>query len=140
MLLGGCEGRARADVARSAEQLLAAASAGDRVAFEAHVDRSAVRDDLRRQMQDLARANGLEVDGGPSDFALDRMIGPDAVRRMRLEAEAEALKTRIRMDGRRACLPGESDRCLLTFAKADGDWRLVGMQARDLDASEVLAP
>eukprot|EP01035_Chromulina_nebulosa_P002650 gene2649-3606_t len=36
--------------------------------------------------------------------------------------------------GNRACLRNKSapDRCLLTFAKAKGGWRLVGMQASDL--------
>jgi hypothetical protein len=140
--LGGCEGRTRAQAAETASALLGAAVTRDRVAFEATIDRSAVRDDLRRQMVELARAQGLEVEGGPSDLALDRMIGPDALRILdaggRPLAEApdpKALAAQMELvDKRRACLHDqpEAGRCLLTFARHDGDWRLVAMQAQDL--------
>ncbi|MFN4177120.1 hypothetical protein [Phenylobacterium sp.] len=133
--LGGCEGRAKADAAESAERLLAAAEAGDRVAFEAEIDRRAVREDVRRQIIDLARETGVEVDGGPSDLALDRMIGPNAIRVVRA-GPAQPMKDRLKMTGGKACLPGEGGRCLLTFAKEKSGqkdrWRLVGMQAMDL--------
>jgi hypothetical protein len=35
----------------------------------------------------------------------------------------------------RACLhaPADEDHCLLTFAKTNSHWRLVGMQAMDLE-------
>ncbi|WP_148216917.1 hypothetical protein [Phenylobacterium zucineum] len=132
--LGGCEGRARADAAQSAARLLAAAEAGDRVAFEAEIDRPAVREDVRRQIVELARAEGLEVDGGPSDFALDRMIGPAAIRVVRAD-DGEPLAAQMKITGRdRACLPDENakGRCLLSFRKREDGWRLVGMQAMDL--------
>ena len=142
--LSGCGGRAPDAAAESASRLLAAALAQDRVAFEAEIDRRAVREDLRRQMVELARTEGLEVEGGPSDFALDRMIGPDAVRlveagsgRPAAAAPApKALAPLMTMVGhRRACLhdPDARDRCLLTFAKEKRQWRLVGMQAMDLE-------
>jgi hypothetical protein len=95
-------------------------------------------------MVELARANGVEVEGGPSDFALDRMIGPDAVRLVKAgsgEPAATApapkeLAPLMTMVGRkRACLhdPAQEERCLLTFAKDKRQWRLVGMQAMDLE-------
>ncbi|WP_293683053.1 hypothetical protein [uncultured Phenylobacterium sp.] len=62
--------------AESASRLLAAAYKGDRVAFEALIDRAAVRADVRRQVAELAQGSALDVDGGPSEFALDRMISP----------------------------------------------------------------
>lgn len=133
LALGGCDGRAKADAAASAERLLAAVQANDRVAFEAEIDRDAVREDVRRQMIELARRQGLEVDGGPSEFALDRMIGPDAFRIVHA-AGGEPLKDRLKVEDGKVCLPADeaAKRCLLTFGKSEKRWRLVGMQAMDL--------
>jgi hypothetical protein len=141
--LAGCGDSAPRGAAESAARLLAATVKGDRVAFEAEIDRPAVRDDVRRQMSEVARSKVLDVEGGPSEFALDRMIGPDAVHLVRagfsqplttapgVDQIAGQMKA---IDGNRACLadaraPG---RCLLTFARVKGGWRLVGMQASDL--------
>jgi hypothetical protein len=136
LLLSGCGGTAPSGAVVAADRLLDAARAGDRAAFEAGIDRAAVREDVRRQLVDAARASALEVDGGPSEFALDRMISPQAVRRVVAEAQAETdLKGHMRTLGAaRACL-GEAQvggDCLLTFARGDGGWRLVGLRARDL--------
>lgn len=143
--LAGCGGRSGSGgAAQNASRLLAAAAADDRVAFEAEIDRSAVREDLRRQMVALGRDNNMQVDGGPSDLALDRMIGPDSVRlvtagagqAVREAPSAEQLAGMLKMVGKkRACLedPAVKDRCLMTFASAKGRWRLVGMQAVDLE-------
>lgn len=132
LALGGCEGRAKADAAASAERLLAAVQANDRVAFEAEIDRDAVREDVRRQLIELARQQGLEVDGGPSEFALDRMIGPDAFRIVPAH-DGEPLKDRLKLEDGKACLPADAgEGCLLTFGKSEKRWRLVGMQAMGL--------
>ena len=141
--LAGCSGPAPQGAADSASRLLAAATKGDRVAFEAEIDRPAVRDDVRRQMSEVARASLLDVEGGPSEFALDRMISPDALRLVRVGTgeivttapSAGQIAGRMKsIDGGRACLrnDGAPDRCLLTFGKVKGGWRLVGMQASDL--------
>ncbi len=131
--LGGCDGAARTDAAASAERLFRAAEAGDRIAFEAEIDREAVREDVRRQMVELAREQGLEVDGGPSEFALDRMISPEAVRVVRAGGAAP-LKERMKLQDGKVCLPSDegAQHCLLTFGKSDKRWRLVGMQAMGL--------
>jgi hypothetical protein len=141
--LAGCEAGARKDAALAVERLFAAVVARDRVAFEAAVDRRAVRDDVRQQLVDLARSQGLEVEGGPSEFVLDRMIGPDAVRLVdgrgelvRQAPTAEQLKDMIEVQDRgRACVQDAADNCVLTFARQkdkDGaQWRLVGMRALD---------
>jgi outer membrane murein-binding lipoprotein Lpp len=131
--LAGCEGRARTDAAASAERLLKAVETGDRVAFEAEIDRQAVREDVRRQMVEWAREQGLEVEGGPSEFALDRMIGPEAFRVVHA-ADGKPLKERMKIEDGKVCLPSEegAERCLLTFGKSEKRWRLVGMQAMGL--------
>ena len=71
------------------------------------------------------------------------MIGPDALRLVRADT-GEALtaaptlgqvaRLMKGLDNRHACLRDAAapDRCLLTFAKLKGEWRLVGMQATDL--------
>lgn len=136
LLLVGCGGTAPSGAVAAADRLLDAARDGDRAAFEAGIDRAALREDVRRQLVAAARASALEVDGGPSEFALDRMISPQAVRRVAAEAHAETdLRGHMRALGTtRACL-GESQvggDCLLTFGRGDGGWRLVGLRARDL--------
>ena len=90
--LAGCGDSAPRGAAENASRLLAAAVKGDRVAFEAEIDRPAVRDDVRRQMSEVARSRVLDVEGGPSEFALDRMIGPDAVHLVRA-GSSQALTT-----------------------------------------------
>jgi hypothetical protein len=145
--LSACSSGAPKAAAETASRLLAAALNNDRVAFEAEIDRNAVREDVRRQVADLARSTALEVDGGPSEFALDRMISPDAVRVVDATGHRPSIPPTARqvaplmkvIDGKRVCLrdaetPGD---CLLTFAKgrnpkAGDHWRLVGMKAMDL--------
>ncbi len=139
----GCGGAAPKGATESASRLLAAAVHGDRIAFEAEIDRPAVRDDVRRQMAEMARPTALDVEGGPSEFALDRMIGPDALRLVRADTgealtaaptQDQVARLMKGLDNRQACLRAAAapDRCLLTFARLKGDWRLVGMQATDL--------
>ena len=122
------------EAAKNAKRLVSAAWADDLTRFEAEIDHDAVREDLRRQIVEAGRASGIEVDGGPSDLALDRMIGPQAVRAQVSEKVAQgptedirdALKT---VDNGQACLPDDdSGDCLLTFARRKGAWRLVGLQ------------
>jgi hypothetical protein len=123
--------------AEAVQALLAAQVQGDAKAFEAGVDRKAVRDDLRRQMIDVGRRAGLDV-GGPTDAALDRMIGIDSFHLALGGAPLTApptlgqvgaqLKT---LDKGRVCLHELSPAapCLLTFAKEAGGWKLVGLPA-----------
>jgi hypothetical protein len=131
------------DAATAAQALLAAVQTGDARAFEAHLDRPALRADLRAQLQAMAQANGLDVAGGAADFALDRMIAPEAFRLVRSQDGAQmttaptlgqvtALMTPLAKD--RACLHdfAAPQRCLLTFARHEDSWRLVAMPAYDL--------
>ena len=142
LALGGCGLDVRTDAAKGIVRILDAVHRGDRPAFEAALDRPALRADLRAQLVALGRARGLDVDGGPTEFALDRMITPRAVKLVeartgqpasRSPTAAQIALTLKVADRRRVCVsdPGKA-RCLLTFAKEKGGWRLVGMQATDL--------
>jgi hypothetical protein len=136
----GCARKPQESAAAAAAQtLLTAAWSGDDKGFEAAIDRPALRADLRRQLMAVAQANGLSIEGGASDAALDRMITPDAFRMVQAttgqplaaaptRAQAEALLKPAGAD--RACVPAappEQQTCLLTFAKEQSGWRLVGM-------------
>lgn len=142
LALCGCGGSAPKGAVEAAQRLTVAALQNDRVAFEAEIDRPAVRDDVRRQLAAMAKDKSLDVEGGPSEFALDRMIGPDAVRLVdpaghaaTVAPSAEALARQMRtQESGQVCLQDAArpDSCLLTFAKAKGSWRLVGMQASDI--------
>jgi hypothetical protein len=141
--LSACRGPAPQGAAETASRLLTAAYRGDRVAFEAEIDRAAVREDVRRQVTHMAKDATLDVDGGPSEFALDRMISPAAFRLVQAGSgaalrapptPAQVAKLMRTVDARHACLrdaanPGD---CLLTFAKDKKQWRLVGMRAMGL--------
>jgi hypothetical protein len=140
LALAGCGngGKPLEAAAKSAATLLQAAQKQDRVSMETVIDRPAVRADLRRQVVAAGAQAGLAVDGGPSDFALDRMMGPDAVvrtaaREAIAQPTAEQLMLRLKtLDRQHVCLPdrAQADRCLFTFAKVrHRGWRLVGMQA-----------
>ena len=139
--LNSCGAAAPRGAIESASRLLAAALSGDRAAFEAQIDRPAVREDVRRQVTEMAKATALDVDGGPSQFALDRMISPEKVRvvdRSGSTLTAAPTPKQVaplmrRVDSKHACLQGaEAHDCLLTFAKGKDAWRLVGMKAMDL--------
>jgi hypothetical protein len=142
LFLCGCEAKPPKAASASAVRLLAAAAADDRVAFEAEIDRHAVREDVRRQVTEMARGKALDVEGGPSDFALDRMIGPSAIslvdhagRTITTPPQPAQIESLMRViDKRHVCLrdAASSARCLLTFSKDRNGWRLVGMQAMNV--------
>jgi hypothetical protein len=139
LALSGCGKPSPKDAVPAVQGFLAAAETGDAARFEAALDRDAVRADLRRQLVEVAQANGVEVDGGPSDRVLDRMIGPEAVNRMQAVAGArgagpQALVGMLKsLAGGQVCLHDADQTCLLTFArqkaaqKRPAAWRLVGM-------------
>ena len=144
VLASACGPAARDEAAVGIARFLDAARAGDRIGFEARIDRPALREDLRGQLVAVARANGVDVDGGPSDAALDRMIAPEAFRLILApngraltnapSPRAIAADLKI-IDGGKVCIrdPQAETECLLTFARGpDKDaWRLVAMRATD---------
>lgn len=133
--LVACGGAPPGAAVQAAQRLVEAAQADDRIAFEVEIDRAAVREDLREQVAELAKSNALDVDGGPSEFALDRMIAPAAVRLLKIGGTDFAKVMTVKSG--KVCVP-DAKGCLLTFAKQTGGWKLVGMRATDLDAMSGL--
>lgn len=129
-----------ADGSRGVLEFFEAARSSDRKAFEKVIDRPALRADLRDQIADLGRKNGLGVEGGASEFTLDRLITPDAFDLVdtktgqpltsppSLSQVANALQIR---DRGHVCLMTMTTRtCVLQFTRREGVWRLTGMPAR----------
>jgi hypothetical protein len=142
LALAGCSLDVRADASKGVARFLDAVRLGDRKAFEASIDRPALRADLREQLAELGRANGLDVNGGASDFALDRRITPEAFKVVEAKtgevvpvaptAAQVAVLMKVRDRGH-VCLtsPGSAV-CVLSFTKRAGAWRLTGMQAHEM--------
>lgn len=141
LALLACGKNLEAEVAEDVRALLLAAQAGDAAAFEAGIDREKLKADLRGQVRQAARSQGIDL-GGPSEAALDRMIGPAAVRVARQGGGAAEPPSAAQIaqlleveDETRACLrsPGAAEGCALTFEKQGERWKLVGVQTRRLE-------
>lgn len=137
--LSACGMDAKVEAAEDVRELLVAAQEGDAEAFEAGIDREKLKADLRVQVREAARQQGIDI-GGPSDAALDRMIGPDALRVARTDPAAPPTAAEIAeildvRDNTRACLrrPGVDDACALTFEKQGQRWKLIGVQTSRLE-------
>lgn len=142
LTLAGCgDAEIRREAARDVHGFLAAAQSSDRKAFRSHIDRPALRADLRRQLEAQAREQG-QVDASFDDGAIDRMVEPAAfsiegVTGLGLRgvpsAGQIALMMRVEPDGR-ACLMelGIPPSCALTFARQGERWKLVAIDARDI--------
>lgn len=135
-LLGACGGGVRARGSTAIASFLASAQRNDPKAFEAALDRASLRSDLSEQLADVGKSHEVDV-GGPSEFALDRMINPQAVRLTAARVApgwppaptpAQIVPHMKAPDRRHVCLEEASTkRCLLSFAEQNGAWRLVGM-------------
>jgi hypothetical protein len=141
--LAGC-GDVRREAAPDVGAFLDAAQRDDRMAFEVHIDRPAVRADLKGQLMDLPEVRILQEQLGDQvgDVAVDRMISPRSFRDLRASAEAlpphgdlKAIRARLKvLAPDRVCLRGIADKdgCLLTFARQGQAWKLVALQAPGL--------
>jgi hypothetical protein len=136
LTLGGCGFGARHSGSTAIANFLAAVQKNDRAAFEAALDRPALRSDLSEQMADVGKTHEVDV-GGPSEFALDRMISPQAIR---LTAARVApgwpvtptpaqIIPHMKAHGLHfVCLEDvATKKCLLSFQQEDGTWKLTAM-------------
>lgn len=140
LLLSACGLGERSQASKAIAGFLAVVQRDDRDAFEKGVDRRALQSDLRDQLAEMGKSRGMDVDGGASEFALDRMISPQAVRLAAAHIApgwpptptADQVVTHMKVrDSSHVCLEqAATKKCLLDFARRDGVWRLVGMPAR----------
>jgi hypothetical protein len=138
VVLTACGGGVRTKGSAAIASFLATVQGDDRAAFEARIDRTALRADLTGQLLDLAKVHAVDVGEGPSEFAVDRMISLPAVRATAAQvapgwpatpSAAEVVPHLKARDGRHICLEqATTQRCLLSFAQEKGAWKLVGMR------------
>jgi hypothetical protein len=147
LLLSACGLGERSDASKAIAGFLAAVQKDDRAAFEKGIDRAALQRDLRDQLAEMGKAGGMDVDGGASEFALNRMISPQAVRLTAAQTApgwpssptAAQVVPRMKVrDLSHVCLEqAATKKCLLDFARRDGVWRLVGMPAKSVAAGAL---
>jgi hypothetical protein len=142
LVLSACGPSPKVGASKDIARFLDAVVRDDHKVFLAGVDRPEVQGDLRAQVTELARLKAVDVDGGPSEFAIDRMISPDAFHLLdartgqpltvapTLGQVQAMLKVR---NATRVCLDDATTKsCRITFAKRGDAWLLVGMPATNL--------
>ncbi len=147
-LLSGCATTRRLDAAGDVHALLVAVRNHDRAGFDAHIDRPALKLQLRgRLVAEAAKAHGtdsLAVLGAILarplvDLAVDQLVQPDvfaAVAETMGYSATKPVPDRLAIasllrpiDETTVCAPRKKDGpCLLVFHKDAGSWRLVGFE------------
>jgi len=148
LTLAGCATTARYDAAGDVHALLVAIRDNDRVAFDRHVDRRALKNNLesrvmrevgRREMDDGARALAAIIAPGLADVAVEAFLRPEAFRAAASYygyTPDQPLPNRIaigsalryRDDGSVCATRKKDGPCLLVFARRDGVWKLSGFE------------
>lgn len=149
LMLCACAGAERFDAAGDIHALLVSIRDGDRAAFDAHVDRGALKDQLRaRLMAEATRRAGGDpalaalgaLIGRPLvDAAADALIQPDVFRAVAdylgyspdrpLPGQIVIAQSLRRIDDDHVCVPRKKDGpCLLMFRNEDHVWRLTGFE------------
>lgn len=144
--LAGCQQLTeRWQAATGVHDFLAAVQAGDQAAFEAHIDRPALRASLRDRLNSaLGAGEAKEVLGAllgsrSADSALDQMLTPESFRIIwrasrlptdRVPTAAEISPFMIMQAPGQACVRRglKSNRCALDFKNEGGTWKLVGVE------------
>ena len=148
LTLAGCATTARYDAAGDVHALLVAIRDNDRVTFDRHVDRRALKNNLesrvmrevgRREMDDGARALAAIIAPGLADVAVEAFLRPEAFRAAASYygyTPDQPLPNRIaigsalryRDDGSVCATRKKDGPCLLVFARQDGLWKLSGFE------------
>ena len=143
--LVACASVQRLDAAGDVHALLISIRDNDQAAFDAHVDRPALKQELQAKLDERigrsAELKGLSSILGPAvvDFAGDTLVQPEVFRlvaehygytpKTRIPSQVEiagVLKTLP--DGRVCAVSKKDGPCLLVFTKEEGVWRLTGFQ------------
>jgi hypothetical protein len=150
VMLSACTATAPLSAAGDVHAFLVSIRDDDKAAFNAHVDRKALKAQLRDKLAaDAARRDpalgALAVALGPPliDVAVDKLVQPEFFRETAEVlgyspdkplpsslAIAEALRP---IDGDHVCVTRKKDApCIFIFTDEDGVWRLTGIEAADL--------
>ncbi|MGZ3273802.1 MAG: DUF2939 domain-containing protein [Caulobacteraceae bacterium] len=154
MVLSACATVTRYDAAGDIHVLLVAIRDDDRQAFDAHVDRPALKAQMKARLTATAIQRGgalgaflAQTFGGMTDALVDAAVQPQVFRAV---AEAKGyrssrpLPSRVAitgslryLEGERVCVVDKKDGpCLLVFRNESGTWRLVAFEG-PLDALKL---
>jgi hypothetical protein len=149
LVLTSCAETAKIDAAGDIHAFLIAIRDGDKAAFNAHVDRAALKTQIRaRIMAEAAKRDdragdaallGVLLGGSLVDSLSDRLIQPDVFRAVAdylgYKADtpipnqlviAQALRS---LDGGDVCAArSKTGPCVLVFRNEDGSWKLIGFE------------
>jgi hypothetical protein len=146
--LAGCATIPRYEAANDIHAFLIAIRDGDRAAFDAHVDRPALKEQLRsrllveaHQQGGAAGAVGALLAGPLVDVGVDALVRPDVFRAIAVEhgyspdkpipgviAIAQSVRA---LDGGRACVVTQrAGPCVLIFKDEGGAWKLIGFEGK----------
>lgn len=142
--LSACGAPQKYEAGEDVRALLVAVQQNDQVAFERHVDRPALRESIRPQLQEKLASEAGPYAGvlGPLvDQAADQLIRPET---FKIAIEQSGITNRTPSAAEIAVLlkdAGEGGLCLedtrtkecaLTFRKTGEDWRLSGVKVSEI--------
>jgi len=147
LLLAACADAERIGAAGDIHALLVSIRDGDRAGFDAHVDRGALKTQLRaRLMAEVTRRSGGDPTAAAlgalfgrslADAAADALIQPDVFRAIAdylgysadkpIPGQLVIAQSLRRIDDDHVCVPRKKDGpCFLTFRDENHNWRLTG--------------
>jgi hypothetical protein len=148
LVLAGCATVPRYEAAGDIHAFLVSIRDGDRAAFDRHVDKSALKEQLKsRLITEAGQAHGAlgnfgALLAGPLiDIAVDALVRPDVFRAIAVEhgyapdrpiPGVIAIGQFVRpLDSGRACVFTRHDGpCVLIFKAEDGVYKLIGFEGR----------
>ncbi len=147
MVLSGCATVARVDASADIHAFLVAVRDGDREEFDAHVDRAALKTNLKaRVLAETSKAYGLQskqtlgalIARPLVGLAVDALVQPEVFQAaaMRLGYGPQTrvpnpilLSKIVKPLGTgRVCVETKKDGCLFVFANEDGVWRMIDFE------------
>jgi hypothetical protein len=147
-LLAACSTIPRYEAAGDIHAFLVAIRDGDRAAFDAHVDRPALKAQMRsRLLAETANNKGAAsvatfgafIAGPLVDFGVDTLVQPDVFRAVAIEVGYAPDKpipgalvigqyVRPLDDGRACVFTKKNGPCVLIFKDEAGTWKLIGFE------------
>jgi hypothetical protein len=145
-LFAGCATVPRFEAANDIHAFLVSIRDGDRATFDQHVDKPALKEQLRsRLLTEAGKSNsplgalGALITGPLIDLGVDTLVRPDVFRAVAIEhgyapdkpiPGVVAIAQFVRpLDGGRACVITKRDGpCVLVFKNEEGTWRLIGFE------------
>jgi len=144
----GCATIPRYEAANDIHAFLVSIRDGDRATFDQHVDKPALKEQLRARFLAEAHSSngtlgalGALLTGPVVDFGVDTLVRPDVFRAIAIDhgyapdkpiPGVIAIGQYVRpLDGGRACVITKKDGpCVLMFKNEDGTWKLIGFEGR----------